>query len=196
MLNIRHLHRSFNGKSVLSDLHLTAPMGETILLIGKNGAGKTTLLKSIAGLLTYDGSVTLSGQQVSLGAGFVTYSADHMPADPKLSGQKNILNYRKSVPDWAECFLDDKTMKTKVSRYSHGQKQRLNLIRALASNAPIRLLDEPTTGLDDDGIPALMEHLQDTGPQHITILVSHDVERCKRIANRTLYLDKGKLHDQ
>lgn len=171
-------------------------MGETILLRGKNGAGKTTLLKCIAGLITYDGTITFHGQNVHLGAGLVTYSADHMPAEPKLSGQKNILNYRKSVPDWSELFLDRETMKTKVSQYSHGQKQRLNLIRALASNAPIRLLDEPTTGLDDDGIPALMEHLQDSARHHVSILVSHDEARCKPIANRTLYLDEGKLHEQ
>ncbi len=170
IIDVRGLRKRFDQRDVLNGLDWHVPGGRVIGLLGKNGAGKTTLLRCMAGLSPIDaGSIVVLGHPVDEPGGerlqhigFVPQSFDLFPW-MKVRG---YLDFTAAFyPRWnharTERLLDDWLIdrKQKIGQLSQGQRQKLAIIRALAPDPDLLLLDEPVASLDPQARRAFMDEL-------------------------------------
>lgn len=173
ILEVNHISKSFGGKKILNDVCFSISEGEVLGFIGPNGAGKTTTIKLILGLQSIDsGNVLINGYDVEkdfekaiLRVGAIVESPDLYMY---LSGRKNlelIANMYKNVDkarieEVISLVKLGKRIDDKVSKYSLGMRQRLGIAAALLNSPNLLVLDEPTNGLDPEGIKELRDLLQ------------------------------------
>jgi heme ABC exporter ATP-binding subunit CcmA len=207
-VEIRNLKKSFALKPVLRGIDLDVRRGECVALLGANGAGKTTLLRILAGLTKPGvGTVSIAGfdsvrdaQQVR---GLVGLVAHQLYLYEELTALENLLFFArmyavKHAQERARTLLQrvglERRMQERVSTFSRGQVQRLAWARALLHSPQVLLLDEPDTGLDQQGhelIDTLLtEHIQPGGS---TLFTTHQLERALQLADRVLILGTGRI---
>ena len=216
MINISHLSKTFSGQKVLDDLSLDIQKGEVVALIGSSGAGKSTFLRSLNYLEQPDsGKIAIDGFKVD----FSRISKDEILLRRKLAmvfQQFNLFSRRTALENVKEGLLVVKKLSdqeaTKIAKeelakvglsdrenhyprhLSGGQKQRVALARALAMNPDVLLLDEPTSALDPELVGEVEKSIADAAKSGQTmILVSHDMSFVAQVADRVLFLDKGKI---
>ncbi|MDX6739277.1 ABC transporter ATP-binding protein [Actinocorallia sp. A-T 12471] len=166
MIEIADLSVDRDGRRVLDGVSLTVDKGSWVAVVGPNGAGKSTLLQAVAGLLPHTGTISLAGRTETRGrerAQAVAYA----PQNPVLPDDLTVFDYallgrspyigyfaRETSRDRkiAEAALERLDLSgfagRRLGRMSGGERQRVVLARALAQQAPVLLLDEPTTALD------------------------------------------------
>ena len=207
-LEIRGLKKSFGLKPVLRGIDLSIDAGERVALLGANGAGKTTLLRILAGLTRQTaGGITIAGldlnqqtREVRRRVGFVA----HQPyLYDDLTALENLLFFarmyaverpQKRATELLGRVGLDKKARARASSLSRGQLQRLALARALLHAPQLLLLDEPDTGLDQDGLELLADLLQEHHAQGGTILfTTHDLEVAIRRSDQIAMLHNGRL---
>jgi len=193
VIQLHDVSFSFNGLSVLEDVHLEVPKGDFVSVVGPNAGGKTTLLKIILGLLKPSrGTVRVFGVPPAKARPRIGYMAQHTSFD--FLFPVNVLDvalmgrlghgarwgfYRRADREAAMEALERMEMAPLRSRpfsqLSGGQRQRVLLARALASDPELLLLDEPTANVDAAIETELFEILNDLN-RHMTImLVTHDL---------------------
>jgi len=214
-IEVNNLSFSYEQKEVLSNLSVTINAGEFFGIIGPNGAGKTTLLKLIAGLLkTNQGIIRIFGEPlnriaVNRRAQIISYVPqenyfyfDFTVLDVVLFGRhpylKEMERPKKNDIDKAiEAlkFTDALELKDRnILELSSGERQRVVLARALASEPKILLLDEPTSYLDITHQVEIIRILKKLNQEGITIvLLSHDINLTSSVCNRLLLLSNGKI---
>ncbi len=207
-LEVRGLKKSFGFKPILRGVNLDVSAGERVALLGANGAGKTTLLRILAVLSSPTaGSVRLNGlnierdaQQIRRLVGFVA----HTPyLYDELSALENLHFFGKmySVKDAKERTRQlllrvglEKRADERVHTLSRGQVQRLSLARALLHAPQLLLLDEPDTGLDQEGnellADILSEHVRQGGA---VLFTTHQLERALVLSDTILMLNGGRI---
>lgn len=201
--------KSYGKKEVLHNLDLELLPGKIYGLIGRNGAGKTTLLGILTAQNTLDsGAVTYGGQPVwenQEALDHICFSRELQPT--MFSGQNNlkVKHYLKTAaiyyPNWdqdyagrllSEFKLDPKK---KICQLSKGQMSMVTILIALASRAPITILDEPAAGLDvvmRERFYQLL--LEDFAQSERTFLVStHIIEEAASVFERVIILDEGRI---
>ena len=215
MIQVSGLSRRFTlpggGEVVAVDnLSFTAAAGEVYGLLGPNGAGKTTTLRMLLGLLSpTSGRATIEGyssteqpQEVKRRVGLVSSSAGLYP---HLSVREMLLFFADlyAVPparaaaelDRLSTLLDlRELLDRRCTTLSTGQKQRVNLARALIHQPPVLLLDEPTLGLDvllSQVVFEFVQHLRKEGKA--VILTTHHLDEAERLCDRFGLLHRGKL---
>jgi heme exporter protein A len=208
LLEIAGLKKSFGLKTVLRGIDLAAYSGESVALMGANGAGKTTLLRILACLTSpSSGSARIDGwdsgrdaQRVRRLVGFVA----HQPyLYDELTAEENLLFFGKmyAVKDARERAVQllrrvglEKRARERVGVLSRGQVQRLSLARALLHAPRVLLLDEPDTGLDEEGYElvgaVLAEHSAGGGA---VLFTTHQLERALKLADSLVMLGKGRI---
>ncbi len=217
MIEIEHLSKSFDGKSVLEDVTFEIRDGETFAVIGQSGSGKSVLLKHIIGLLTPDtGRVLIDGvdlhalpyddlrhvrQQFGVlfqsGALFDSMTSLDNVAFPLRTFTKDSEAEIMERVHWCldEVGLPDVGPK-KPSEISGGMQKRVALARAIALEPKYILYDEPTSGLDPQTsatINELINHLAET--LHATsIVITHDMNSVLQIADRAGFIHEQRLH--
>lgn len=212
MLRIEHLTKSYANNSVkaVDDLSLELKAGEIFGFLGPNGAGKTTTIKAITGILPFEsGSVHIAGHNIvtdSIAAksSFGYVSDSHILYD-KLTGREYIdfmadiygvsLELRKQR---AEALLDKFQLKDAfdqpIKSYSHGMKQKINVIGALIHNPKLWILDEPMTGLDPQSSFELKNLMREHCKEGNTVFFStHVLEVAEKLCDRVGIIYKGKL---
>jgi iron complex transport system ATP-binding protein len=206
---------SLGGALVVDGVSTSVGQGEWLAVIGPNGAGKTTLLRAVASLVSYSGSIELLGDDArALSRGerarrvaFVTQSPTMPPEmtvrEYVLLGRSPYIGYlaseRRSDHDAAASALARLDMAPfagrRLSSLSGGERQRAVLARALAQDAPLLLLDEPTTALDvgrQQQVLEIVDELRST--ESLTVLSAmHDLTLAGQYADRLVLLDRGKL---
>ena len=217
MIRISQLSKSFSGQVVLDHLDLEVQKGEVVALIGSSGAGKSTFLRSLNYLEAPEsGSIEIIGEKVD----FETISKDEIltlrrklamvfqqfnlfSRKTALDNVKEGLIVVKGLPDQeatkiakeelAKVGLSDR--ETHYPRHlSGGQKQRVALARALAMKPEVLLLDEPTSALDPELVGEVEKAIAAAAQAGQTmILVSHDMSFVSQVADKVLFLDKGKI---
>lgn len=207
-LEIHGLKKSFGLKPVLRGIDLTLNAGERMALLGANGAGKTTLLRILAGLTRPEaGQVSIDGldlgeqtREIQRRIGFVA----HQPyLYDELTALENLLFFArmyavKQPRQRAAALLErvglSKKARERVSSLSRGQLQRLALARALLHSPRLLLLDEPDTGLDQDGQKLLASLLQEHSNQGGTLLfTTHDLEVAMQRSEQVVLLSNGRV---
>ena len=198
-IEMRNLSKTFNKKErALSGIDFMLRKGEVVGLVGPNGAGKTTLMKIIAGIIVqYDGKLAFRDGNSSIGS-----LIEKPKFFPNKSGRYNIL-YFHSLYGGFDDDLDEiiqslgmeSYLSKKVKHYSLGMKQRLGIALALISNPDYLVLDEPTNGMDPDGIRNILAYLKKLAEKRdIGILISsHILEDVETMSDRVYVIKAGRL---
>ncbi len=207
-LDIRGLKKSFGLKPVLRGLDLRMNAGERVALLGANGAGKTTLLRILAGLARPGaGRVTLDGLDLIQQTGALRRKVGFVAHQPylydELTALENLLFFARMYaverPQIRAGHLLQrvglgKKARERANSLSRGQLQRLALARALLHAPSLLLLDEPDTGLDQEGLDVLYTLLQEHSEQGGTILfTTHDLEAAVRRSDSIALLHNGRV---
>ncbi len=209
-IRVEDLRKTFGDLVALDGVSMTAPTGKVLGLLGPNGAGKTTLVRVVTTLLQPDsGQAWINGidvvrdpQRARMSFGL----AGQYPAvDENLTGFENLEMVgrlyrlsRRDARDRAHELLErfdlsdagDRTAKT----YSGGMRRRLDLAASIVSDAPILLLDEPTTGLDPRTRMGLWEHIRELVDSGVTVLLTTQyLEEADELADRIVVIDHGRI---
>ncbi|MGW4095475.1 MULTISPECIES: ABC transporter ATP-binding protein [unclassified Mycobacterium] len=212
VLQVRGLHKSFNGTVVLDGIDLTLTPGTITAVVGSSGCGKTTLLRVIAGFESPDaGTVTIGGRQMTSPTSTVAphrrdvgYVAQDGALFPHLTVAQNVAYglpergaaARARVNELlATVSLDSSFAQRRPHQLSGGQQQRVALARALARRPVVMLLDEPFSALDT-GLRAatrksVARALSDTGVT--TLIVTHDQEEALSISDQVAVMREGRF---
>ena len=172
LVEVKNLNKKFGKKQVLHDVNFEINEGEILGFIGPNGAGKTTTIKLMLGLQSIDsGTVTIDGYDVKKNFAKAIKSVGAIVESPDLymylSGRQNLQLIANLYPGITKERIDEvielvgleKRIDDKVSKYSLGMRQRLGIAASLIHNPKVLILDEPTNGLDPEGIKDVRELL-------------------------------------
>ncbi len=207
MLEATGLHKSFGGKPALSDVSFHVKKGEIYGMLGHNGAGKSTSLGIILGMVMPDsGDVTIGGVSVLKNRSKALHKVGAVFEAPAfydyLSGWENLrilMSYSsgfdaKAAREVIEQVGLTKRVHSKVRTYSHGMRQRLALAQALLPAPEVLLLDEPTDGLDPEGIKWFRDFvLRLRDDRGMTVLFnSHLLAEVELMCDRVAILREGK----
>jgi iron complex transport system ATP-binding protein len=204
----------FGPVAAVRGLSLRVEAGEWTALIGPNGAGKTSALRALAGLVSYEGAVTVGGEDArALGRRALARLVAFVPQKPETPPELTVSEYvllgrtphisyfggegRRDRDAAARALrrldLEDFAQRP-LGSLSGGELQRTVLARALAQEAPVLLLDEPTTSLDlgrQQLVLELVDALREDGLAVLTTL--HDLTLAGQYADRLLLLDRGEV---
>jgi len=216
-LRARGLSVTLGGRTVLRDVELQAHPGEVLALLGPNGAGKSTLLKALVGLLPYEGRVEIAETDVAAlsprnRARRISYVPQRSLLRSALSVEEVVALGRyvhggsfggmsktdKEAIDHALLTAHADALRNRIfTQLSVGEQQRVLLARALASDAPILLLDEPTAALDvGEGMAVLRLIRTLAARKHTLIVVLHDLADALSTTDRALLLKDGCVVEQ
>ncbi|NJC68693.1 ABC transporter ATP-binding protein [Planosporangium thailandense] len=214
-VEVRGVTVALDGRTVLSGVDLDARAGEWLTVIGPNGAGKSTLLRAVGGALSFTGSVTIFGTSTAdLARRARARLVATVPQQPTVPPGMVVEDYvllgrtpyipalgRESAADRAVVHrvlerLDLTRFASRpLARLSGGERQRAFLARALAQEAPLLLLDEPTTALDighQQEVLDLVDELR--RDQGLTVLATtHDLSVAGEYADRLVLLAEGRV---
>ena len=214
MILTHNLHKTFRvGRReihAVDDVSFSVNSGEVYGLLGPNGAGKTTTMRMILGLLKPDkGWAEINGarsdQQSDLlkrQVGFVSASAgvyQWLTAHEMLSFFGDIYGLTPSEVNWridelSDLLGIDEFLSQRCSTLSTGQKQRINLARALIHDPPVMILDEPTLGLDVVGSQVIFDYIEMLKEKFKAIvLCTHRLEQAERVCDNFGLIHEGNL---
>jgi ABC-2 type transport system ATP-binding protein len=209
LIQLRGAVKRFDSKSVLSGLDWQVEAGQVVGLLGRNGAGKSTLIECLLGLRELDaGSATLFGEPVGSLSEAARARIGYVPQKAELFGwmtPDGMLDYFKAMyPRWnapkVEALLerwgiDARMRETAIARLSGGEQQRLSIIRALAHDPGLLVLDEPVSALDPAGRRAFLAELVGEVIERGTTVVfsTHILTDLERVAPDVAFLKDGRI---
>ena len=214
MLEVKKLKKKFGSNVVLNDISFNVSKGDIISIVGPSGSGKSTLLRCLnliekpsSGDIIFEG-ISLIGKKTDLsllrqkmGMVFQQFNLfphltviDNITLAPVKLKLMNEVTARKKALE----LLNTINLKDKAEHYpnelSGGQKQRVAIIRTLIMEPDIILFDEPTSALDPEMIGEVLDLIKkvaDTGKT--MVIVSHEMNFVKKVSNRVLFIDGGKV---
>jgi len=206
-LEVRNVQKSFNGRTVLDDVHLSVKPHEIVCILGHSGCGKSTLLNMVAGFLTPDaGTITIDGAPIKgpskqRGVVFQEHALfpwstvlDNIAFGPEVQGVK-----RKEAKKLAEKYLSLVGLEAYAKHYPHelsgGMKQRVGIARALAAGPDMLLMDEPFGALDiltrDLMQRELLRICKEVKPT--VLFVTHSISEAISIGDRVVVMKRGAI---
>lgn len=217
LLTINNVVKRFDDTTILDGISFSVKKSEVIVIVGPSGCGKSTLLRCINALEPIqEGSITLDGDVIERKSktlpllrqriGMVFQSYDLFP---HLTVLDNILlapckvqkRDKEDVKQEAMSLLERVGLKEKAKSYprelSGGQKQRVAIVRALCMHPEILLFDEVTAALDPEMVREVLDVMLDLAKQGRTMLiVTHEMQFARAIADRIIFLDNGKIVEE
>ena len=206
MIEVSHISKSFNGKTILSDVSLNIAEREMACIIGPIGCGKSTLLRCIAGLEKPDsGHIDLNMKQEGSTHNHVGMVFQRFNLFPHLTVLHNltlapIQVLKMSKHDAEEIALrqlEAVGLRQKAdvlpSQLSTGQQQRVAIARSLVMNPKILLLDEPLSALDPIATSEVMDVLRHLKKEITLVMVSHDMNAVEELGDKVHFLSDGRI---
>lgn len=208
VLKCEHLHKNFGKKEILKDVSLELEKGDILGFIGPNGAGKTTTIKLILGLQSItSGTVNINGYDIDKNFTKAIEKVGAIVENPDLymylTGYENlklIANLYKGVgkeriDEVVKLVKLENRINDKVSKYSLGMRQRLGIAQAILHKPNLLILDEPTNGLDPEGIKEIRELLKDLAEKEkMAILISsHNLLELETFCNKICIIKNGRV---
>ena len=222
ILEVEHLVKSYDKKHiVLNDISFSLKKGEVVVFVGPSGCGKSTFLRCLNKLEPIDsGEIRLNGEIIARGEetknkkvheirqkiGMVFQSYELFP---NMTILENITlspvivqkRQKQEVQKEAKALLKRVGLLEKKDAYprqlSGGQKQRVAIVRSLIMNPDILLLDEITAALDPEMVREVLQVVLELAKDGMTMaIVTHEMEFAKAVADRVLFLDKGKIVEE
>lgn len=207
ILKCTKLKKQIKSKILVEDISFSINTGDVVGFIGPNGAGKTTVIKLILGLMKLSsGNVKINGYDIEKDFVKAIEKVGAIVENPDLymylSGYDNLkmtANYYKNIPksridEVIKIIGLEKQIKDKVSTYSLGMKQRLSIGEAIINKPELLILDEPTNGLDVEGIIEMRNLIKSLSQQGMAILISsHNLTEIDNLCNRIIAIKNGKI---
>jgi ABC-2 type transport system ATP-binding protein len=211
IIDVRNVSKTFGNQKVVNNVSFSIPEGVIVGLLGPNGAGKTTIIRLLNGVIEpSEGSIEVlglnpetDGDRIRELAGIVTESASlyhEMSAWDNLKFFSKI--YKKNDDSRIQYLLEQFDMwehKDKlVGTFSTGMKKRVALAKALLHKPKLLFLDEPTNGLDPEGIQMVIKYLEKVNKEEkVTILIcSHVLHQLESICDTFLFINQGTIIEQ
>lgn len=204
MLEVKGVDKYFGDFQVLDDISFNLSNGVAAVLIGRNGAGKSTLIRCIAGLLRYEGSITIDGFEVMDYPIEVKKRIGYLPQTTPVRGDLTGYQFFKlyldlygldvDVEEWFERFGLIDAIDVSIDEYSGGMRQRLFLAMTIAHNPRLILMDEPMNNLDSLGKSMLIDIIHNYKKLEKSFLISgHRLSDFITYADEIILIDDGKL---
>lgn len=208
ILTCEGLHKKIGKKEILKDVSLVVNPGDILGFIGPNGAGKTTTIKLILGLQSISsGSVHINGFDIQKNFEKAIQKVGAIVENPDLymylSGYDNLKLISHLYPSVDKNRIDEvvklvgleNRIKDKVSKYSLGMRQRLGVAQAILHRPNLLILDEPTNGLDPEGIKSMRELLVKLSQEEgMAILISsHNLSELESFCNKVCIIKNGTI---
>lgn len=207
MLVLKNIKKSFDGKEVLKDISFEFEKGKIYALLGRNGAGKTTLFNILADELKEDGGEVAL---VSGGSGrpLTTDDLSYVYASPILPEfltgyefirffmdiNKERLAHTMTIDDYFDLIRFNREDRHKlITSYSHGMKNKIEMLLFLIAKPPVILLDEPLTSLDVVVALEMKKLLREIREDHIIIFSTHILQLALDICDEVVVLSEGRL---
>ncbi len=215
LIDIKHLSKSYNRKSVLDNVNLSVGRGSILGLLGPNGAGKTTLISILMGVIGKDnGEVTVGDLDLDRDLGRIQSMCSYVPQTlafyPRLSALENLEYFGslwglhgRNLKERMAFSIDVGSMQAfvdkRVETFSGGMKRRLNLAIGLLNEPEILYLDEPTVGVDTQSRNYILETIGQINRERKTTIVytSHYMDEIEHVSDEIAVIDEGRiiLHD-
>lgn len=217
ILEVKDLHKSFEGQEVLKGISTTIKKGDVLALIGPSGCGKSTFLRSLnllevptSGHVLFEGtdltdeSVDINQVREKIGMVFqqfnlfanMTIKENIMLAPVKLGKMTKEEAEEKAKELLARIGLSDKA-DAYPAQLSGGQKQRIAIIRSLAMNPDIILFDEPTSALDPEMVGEVLSVMKELAESGMTmVVVTHEMGFAREVANRVMFINDGMIQEE
>lgn len=208
-IKVNHLGVTIGGQEILKDVNLHIHCGSLNAVIGRNGAGKSTLIRAILGDIPHTGKIEFkdseNGRIQNLKIGYVPQSLNIEKQTP-VSVYDMIAAYQSNVPVFAlksrkqkerilehlRVFEADYLLDKQICNLSGGELQRVMLSMAIMDEPNLLLLDEPVSGIDQNGMELFYKTIYNLKENYdlAVILISHDLEYVKRYADKVVLLDE------
>lgn len=208
ILECENLHKKFGKKEILKGVSVKVEAGDILGFIGPNGAGKTTTIKLILGLQSMtSGTVKINGYDIKKDFTKAISKVGTIVENPDLymylSGYDNLALVthlypgvgKKQIEEVASLVGLENRIHDKVSKYSLGMRQRLGLAQAILHKPNLLILDEPTNGLDPEGIKELRDLLKKLAKEeNMAIFISsHNLAELESFCNKVCIIKNGKV---
>lgn len=211
-LSANNLNKSFKGREVVKDVSLSLQRGEVLGLLGPNGAGKTTCFYMITGLIAADfGNISIDGKDVTQLPMYVRarMGLGYLPQEPSIFRGLSVVDNIMAVLETTSLSKDEqikradellselniqKLRNQPAPTLSGGERRRLEIARALATNPSYILLDEPFAGVDPLAISEIRTLVKYLKGRDIGVLITdHNVRETLQITDRTAIIADGRL---
>ena len=208
MISIRNVSKSYDGKvKVLDNVSFDIKDGEIFAFIGHNGAGKTTMIKSIIGILDFDsGDIIINNYSIKSEPIKCKKEMAYVPDNPDLYENMRAIDFinfvcdmydvsnRDDIIKYAKMFEIDDKLYNDISSFSHGMKQKVALIAALAHNPNVIIMDEPFVGLDPKAVYDVKEIMKKMAHEGKIIFFStHILDVAEKLCDRVAIIKDGKI---
>lgn len=211
MIEIKNVTKTYNGeKKAVDDISFTVNNGEIFAFIGHNGAGKTTTIKSIVGILDFEqGDILINGKSIKKQPIECKKEMAYVPDNPDLYENMKAIDFinficdmyevdkaerKERIEKYSKMFEMADSLNDEISSFSHGMKQKVALISALAHNPKILIMDEPFVGLDPKAVFDMKEIMKQMCKEGKTIFFStHILEVAEKLCSRVAIIKQGKI---
>ena len=210
MIEIKKVTKKYGDKKALNEVSFTVNDGDIFAFIGHNGAGKTTLIKSIVGIHDFDeGDILIDGMSIKEKPVECKRIMAFVPDNPETYEHMKAIDYINFICDMYE--VDSKTREENIQKYSklfgmedklndtidsysHGMKQKIVLISALAHNPKILIMDEPFVGLDPKAVFDIKEVLNEmVKEKKIVFYSTHILDVAEKLCSRVAIIKNGEI---
>ena len=210
MIEIKNVTKKYGDKTAISNISFNVNDGEIFAFIGHNGAGKTTLIKSIVGIHEFDeGDILINGKSIKTNPINCKKEMAFVPDNPELYENMKAIDFinficdmyeidqntrEKNIEKYAKIFEMEDKLNDTINSFSHGMKQKVALISALAHNPKVLIMDEPFVGLDPKAVFDVKEIMNEMIKEGKIIFFStHILDVAEKLCSRVAIIKKGEL---
>jgi ABC-2 type transport system ATP-binding protein len=207
VMSVQNVKKKIGKKWIIKGISFDVREGEIFGFLGPNGSGKTTTIRMLVDLIRpTEGTITVCGKDVhkehNEALRHVGSIVENPELYPYLTGRENLEHFAGMLPDVdAERIQEvigivgmDQRIDDKVNTYSLGMRQRLGIAQALLGSPKILILDEPTNGLDPQGIKELREFIRKLADQGMSLFISsHLLSEIQMMCDRVAIISRGSV---
>ena len=210
MIEIKNVTKKYGNKKAVDDVSFKVNDGDIFAFIGHNGAGKTTLIKAMVGIHGFDeGDILIDGISIKDNPIECKKIMAFVPDNPETYEHMKAIDYinficdmydidtetrEKNIKKYAKTFEMEDKLNDTIDSYSHGMKQKVVLISALAHNPKILIMDEPFVGLDPKAVFDIKEILNEmVHDGKIVFYSTHILDVAEKLCSRVAIIKNGKL---
>ncbi len=210
MIEIKNVTKKYGNKKALNNVSFNVNDGDIFAFIGHNGAGKTTLIKSIVGIHDFDeGDILIDGMSIKEKPVECKKIMAYVPDNPETYEHMKAIDYinficdmyetdketrEKNISKYAKMFEMEDKLNDTIDSFSHGMKQKIVLISALAHDPKILIMDEPFVGLDPKAVFDIKEILNEmVKEKKIVFYSTHILDVAEKLCSRVAIIKKGEV---
>lgn len=211
MIEIKNVSKTYNGeKKAINNISFDIKDGEIFAFIGHNGAGKTTMIKSLVGILDFEeGDIFINHKSIKKDPIGCKLEMAYVPDNPDLYENMTAIDFinfvcdmydtpfeirKENIDKYSKMFEMEGKLNDDISSFSHGMKQKVALMAALAHNPNVLIMDEPFVGLDPKAVFDIKNVMKDMTKEGKTIFFStHILDVAEKLCDRVAIIKNGNI---